>query len=110
MISKVTLSPSSKTLLLGQSVRLTAAATPEMEGMDAATAYTWSTSDSSVKMRLTNTRLAFVQGGSELAYFSDNKLYVTRLEAVEQISIGTAVNGFLDIVTTPTGVGFKWRS
>lgn len=69
-----------------------------------------STSDSSVKMRLTNTRLAFVQGGSELAYFSDNKLYVTRLEAVEQISIGTAVNGFLDIVTTPTGVGFKWRS
>ena len=68
------------------------------------------TSESSVKMRLTNTRLAFVQGGSELAYFSDNKLYVTRLEAVEQISIGTLTNGYLDIVTTPTGVGFKWRS
>ena len=67
-------------------------------------------SQSSVKMRLTNTRLAFVQTGQELAYFSDNKLYVTRLEAVEQISIGTESNGFLDIVTTPTGVGFKWRA
>lgn len=69
-----------------------------------------STSDSTVKMRLTNTRLAFVMSGTELAYFSDNKLFVTRLEAVEQISIGTAANGYLDIVTTPTGVGFKWRS
>ena len=67
-------------------------------------------SASSVKMRLTNTRLSFVQAGTELAYFSDNKLYVTRLEAVEQISIGTSINGFLDIVTTPTGVGFKWRA
>ena len=67
-------------------------------------------SNSTVKMRLTNTRLAFVMGGAELAYFSDNKLFVTRLEAVEQISIGTSANGYLDIVTTPTGVGFKWRS
>ena len=67
-------------------------------------------SASSVKMRLTNTRLAFVQAGAELAYFSDNKLYVERLEAQEQISIGTASNGFLDIVTTATGVGLKWRS
>ena len=69
-----------------------------------------STSQSSIKMRLTNTRLAFVQAGTELAYFSDNKLYVTRLEAVEQISIGTPANGYLDIITTPTGVGLKWRS
>ena len=68
------------------------------------------TSASSIKMRLTNTRLAFVQAGKELAYFSDNKLYVTQLEAVEQISIGTTANGYLDIITTPTGVGLKWRS
>ena len=80
-------------------------------GDDAGTPYLdMATSDSAIKMRLTNTRLAFVQGGTELAYFSDNKLYVTRLEAVEQISIGTSVNGYLDIVTTPTGVGFKWRN
>ena len=37
-------------------------------------------SASSVKMRLTNTRLSFVQAGTELAYFSDNKLYVMRME------------------------------
>ena len=69
-----------------------------------------SASSSSMKMRLTNTRLAFVQSGTEVAYFSDNKLYVTRLEAVEQISIATAANGYLDIVTTPSGVGLKWRT
>ena len=69
-----------------------------------------SASSSPMKMRLTNTRLAFVQSGTEVAYFSDNKLYVTRLEAVEQISIGTAANGYLDIVTTPSGVGLKWRT
>ena len=80
-------------------------------GDDGGTPYLdMATSDSAVKMRLTNTRLAFVMGGTELAYFSDNKLYVTRLEAVNQISIGTSTNGLLDIVTTPTGVGFKWRS
>ena len=80
-------------------------------GDDGGTPYLdMATSDSAVKMRLTNTRLAFVMGGTELAYFSDNKLYVTRLEAVNQISIGTSANGFLDIVTTPTGVGFKWRA
>ena len=67
-------------------------------------------SASSIKMRLTNSRLSFVQSGSEVAYFSDNKLFVTRLETVQQISIGTAYNGFLDIETTPLGVGFKWRS
>lgn len=45
-----------------------------------------------------------------MAYFSDNKLYVTRMEAVEQISIGADENGgYLDIITTPSGVGMKWR-
>ena len=80
-------------------------------GYDDGTPYLdMSASASSIKMRLTNTRLAFVQAGKELAYFSDNKLYVTRLEVVEQISVGTSANGYLDMVTTPTGVGFKWRS
>ena len=67
-------------------------------------------SDSPMKMRLTNARLSFKQGTNEVAYLSDNKLYVTQLEVVERVSIGTPTNGYLDIVTTPTGVGFKWRS
>lgn len=37
-----------------------------------------STSESKIKMRLTNTKLSFMQAENELAYFSDNKLYVTR--------------------------------
>ena len=44
-------------------------------------------SASSVKMRLTNTRLSFVQPGdsaTELAYFSDNRLFITKMEAVER--------------------------
>ena len=49
------------------------------------------------------------RGGTQQAYFFDNKLYVTRLEAVNHIFIGTSTNGYLDIVTTPTGVGFIWR-
>jgi hypothetical protein len=57
-----------------------------------------------------NTRLSFIQGGHEVAYFSDNKLYVTQLEVIERISIGTSANGYLDIVTTPTGIGWKWRT
>jgi phage minor structural protein len=67
-------------------------------------------SESQIKMRLTNTRLAFIQGSFEVAYFSDNKLFVTQLEVIERISVGTNANGYLDIVTTPTGVGFKWRT
>ena len=68
------------------------------------------TSSSSVSMRLTNTKLAFVQSGKELAYISDNKLFVTRLEVVEQMSIGTQANGYLDMITTPNGVGLIWRT
>ena len=47
-----------------------------------------SASASSVKMRLTNTRLAFIQSGKEMAYFSDNKLYVTQAEILTKLIIG----------------------
>ncbi len=66
--------------------------------------------DSAMKMELTNSRLSFLFRGSEVAYFSDNKLYVTNVEAIQRLSVGTAQNGYLDIVTTATGVGFLWRS
>lgn len=67
-------------------------------------------STSSMKMRLTNTRLSFMHGAIEVAYFSDNKLHITQAEVSERISVGTTANGYLDIVTTPSGVGFKWRA
>ena len=68
------------------------------------------TDNSPMTMELTNSRLSFLWHGDSVAYFSDNKLYVTNVEAIERMSIGTSANGFLDIVTTATGVGFLWRS
>ena len=67
------------------------------------------TSASPMTMELTNSRLSFLWRGDAVAYFSDNKLYVTNVEAIERLSVGTSLNGHLDIVTTDTGVGFLWR-
>lgn len=67
-------------------------------------------SDSRMKMDLTNSRLSFKMDGGEVAYFSDNKLYVTNVEAIERMSVGTPANGYLEMVTTDTGVGFLWRA
>lgn len=69
------------------------------------------TSESKIKMRLTNTKLAFIEGeDNELAYLSDNKLYVTRMEVINQVSFGSQSVGYMDIVPTPTGVAFRWRT
>ena len=67
-------------------------------------------SDSPMTMELTNNRLSFLWRGDTVAYFSDNKLYVTNVEAIQRMSIGVSSNGYLDIVTTATGVGFLWRA
>ncbi len=71
---------------------------------------TLGSTESPMTMELTNSRLSFLWHGDPVAYFSDNKLYVTNVEAIERLSVGTTVNGFLDIVTTATGVGFLWRA
>lgn len=68
------------------------------------------TTESPMTMELTNSRLSFLWHGDAVAYFSDNKLYVTNVEAIQRLSVGTSNNGYLDIVTTATGVGFLWRS
>ena len=68
------------------------------------------TSESPMTMELSNSRLSFLWRGDPVAYFSDNKLYVTNVEAIERMSIGTPQNGYLEMVTTETGVGFMWRN
>jgi hypothetical protein len=60
--------------------------------------------------KLGNAKLSFLQNGTEIAYISNNKLYITAAEVTDRLSIGTAANGYLDMVTTPQGVGFKWRT
>ena len=69
-------------------------------------------SRSSMVMELSNSRLSFLCDGNPnpVAYFSDNKLYVTNVVALSRLSVGKDSTGYLDIVTTDTGVGFVWRA
>ena len=71
---------------------------------------TMGTTLSEIKMVLTNKKLSFLLQGNEVAYFSDSKLYVTNVEAIERLSVGTPQRGYLDIITTDHGVGLMWRS
>ena len=59
---------------------------------------------------LGNEKLSFFQYGVEVAYFQYNKLYVTSAEFLDRFSVGSAANGgFFEFVTTPQGLGIKWR-
>jgi hypothetical protein len=59
--------------------------------------------------RLSNTRLSFTQDGEQVAYISNSKLYITNAEISGSLSVGNLDNGYLEILSTPSGVGFVWR-
>ena len=59
--------------------------------------------------KLGNTKLSFMQDGSEIAYISNNKLYITEAQVTNKLSIGNDSYGFFDWITTPTGLGLKWK-
>lgn len=59
--------------------------------------------------RLGTTKLSFLQDGVEIAYISNNRLYITEAEITNRLSIGSEEHGFFDWVTTATGLGLKWR-
>jgi hypothetical protein len=59
--------------------------------------------------RLSNTRLSFTQDGEQVAYISNSKLYITNAEISGSLSVGNPDNGYLEILSTPSGVGFVWR-
>lgn len=44
--------------------------------------------DSPFKAFLSNTKLSFTQGGEEIAYISNNKMYITNAEITQQLRIG----------------------
>lgn len=60
-------------------------------------------------VKLSNNKLSFLQGGVEVAYVSNNSLYITEARVTDRLAIGTEENGYFDWVTTPTGLGLKWR-
>lgn len=59
--------------------------------------------------KLGNTRLSFLQDGTEVAYISNNKLYITHAEISGSLTVGNPDNGYLEVLSTPSGVGFVWR-
>jgi len=61
--------------------------------------------------RLGNTRLSFIQSGEEIAYISNNKLFITSAHVTNRLTIGNEANGgYFDWITTPQGLALKWRS
>lgn len=56
-----------------------------------------------------NTKLSFLQDGTEVAYISNNKLHITEARVTDRLSIGTEENGYFDWITTSKGLALKWR-
>lgn len=65
-------------------------------------------SNSPFMAKLGNTRLSFLQNGVEIAYISNNKLYITEAQVTERLSVGNS-NGYFDWEMTKSGLGIKWR-
>lgn len=59
--------------------------------------------------RLGNTRLSFIQNGVEIAYISNNRLYITEANVTQKLSIGIESNGCFDWIIAATGLALKWR-
>jgi hypothetical protein len=59
-------------------------------------------SDSPFTMTLSNTQLSFLQSAIVLAYFANNKLYVTEIETEKAIIAG------YEWAETTGGTGLKW--
>ena len=67
-------------------------------------------SDSPLKTQITNSRMSFLDNGNEVAYISNQSMYITQARVTETLSIGTNNGyGYFDWVVTPTGLGLKWR-
>lgn len=61
--------------------------------------------------KLSNEKLAFLQNNVEIAYISNNKLYITDAEISNKLTIGNATNGYFDFIPRANGnLSLKWRS
>lgn len=59
--------------------------------------------------RLGNTKLSFIQDGKEIAYISNNRLYITEARITSKLSMGTEENGCFEWITNESGLALKWR-
>lgn len=67
-------------------------------------------SDSDFKTQITNQRMSFIERGNEVAYISNQSMYITQARVTNVLAIGTDNNnGYFDWVVTSTGLGLRWR-
>ena len=55
------------------------------------------------KTKITNTRISFFQSGQEVAYISNNKLYITQALFMQKSTIGNEVSGYYTWVIRSNG-------
>lgn len=71
--------------------------------------------DSPFRSEFSNTKLAFKQAGTEVAYISNNKLYISIGQIMHMLTIGeksvaSGGEGFVDIITKNGGQRAVWRA
>ncbi len=66
-------------------------------------------SDSPYQVLLTPTELQFLENGAKIAYISNNKLYITASEIVNQFVIGNNDDGFITLDVMDGGLTATWR-
>ena len=60
--------------------------------------------------KLSNEKLAFLQDNVEIAYISNNKLYITDAEIKNKLTIGNPTNGYFDYIPRANGnLSMNWR-
>jgi len=74
------------------------------------TGLTLGRSDSPYKVVLSNQKLSFLQDNAEIAYISNNKLYITASEVVSQFIIGNPQEGYMTLDVMDGGLTATWRS
>jgi len=67
-------------------------------------------SGSPFKTVLTNDKLSFYDGEIEVAYISNNKMYIRNAEIIDVLTIGNATDGWTDLDTVGGGLRGSWRA
>ncbi len=66
-------------------------------------------SDSNIKTRFLNDRISFYQGEVEVAYISNNSLYITRAEILDYLKLGNSTDGYFTFDVSQNGLELRWN-
>ena len=67
-------------------------------------------SDSPFKTQLTNEKLSFTENNEEVAYISNNSMYITQARVTNTLSVGEENTGWFDWTMISSGLGMKWKA